>query len=743
MSRFRFQVAVVLAFTWALLAADGVSQAAELKAGAALADITPPLGEKIVGGFAPFPSTHIHDPLHARCLVLDDGAGRVALVVCDLLGFHRIVSDEARRLIEEQSGIPPARVLISATHTHSASSALGKERFKLDQTLDDYQKFIARRIADGVACAINNLRPAELGFGAVQAPEHVFNRRWFLKAGTMPENPFGQFDMVKMNPGAGNANLVEPAGPTDPTVSFLAVRGTDGQPISVYTAYSLHYVGAVGNGHISADYFAIYCDELARLLNAERHDPPFVALMANGTSGDINNINFLNPRPRQPPYAQMRHVASDVASKVHAALGKVQYQKEVSLDARYREAEIAWRLPTEEQLDWAKKTLASGPKVEGKVDLSVAYAERVSAMANYPKSVKLPLQILRIGDTCVGSMPCEVFCEIGLDFRDKNPHKNAFLVSLAHGSYGYLPTPRHHKLGGYETWLGTNRLEVPASDKMLAALLEMAGELAGSPQTSLREKCLEVLRAGLASDEFWPAMHAAEALTYAGETAHVLKALKAKSAADDQQRCGLAREAVRAGDESQAAVMLRILADGKSIGRVHAAESLFKVGQIGDGKALREAAAGDADLKLKLMAAAALARSGDKPSLASIRKYVADQDRETRKVAVWILGQIGDASDLAAIRQALSKEDDELARCYGANALATLGDAEGRKLLQKNLESSNPAVRTYAADFAGHAKASAARDRLAELLSDATLDVRIRAAQSLILLDANPKRSAN
>ena len=52
----------------------------------------------------------------------------------------------------------------------------------------------------------------------------------------------------------------------------------------------------------------------------------------------------------------------------------------------------------------------------------------------------------------------------------------AWLVSLSHGYYGYLPTPGQHKLGGYETWLGTNRLEVQASEKMLAALLEMVAD---------------------------------------------------------------------------------------------------------------------------------------------------------------------------------------------------------------------------------------------------------------------------
>jgi neutral ceramidase len=470
MRNFAFALCSLLVVTTAV-------DAGELRAGAATSNITPPLGSPIIGGFAPFPSTHVHDELHARCLVLDDGKTKLALVVCDLLGMHRLVSEESRRLIEKQTGIPPTRVLISGTHTHSAASALGKDRLKHEQELDEYQRFVAQRIADGVQSAANTLRPAEIGFGTAEAPEHVFNRRWFMQPGTMPENPFGTTDLVKMNPPAGSPNLTEPAGPTDPTVSFIAVREPGGKPISVYAAYSLHYVGGVGNGHISADYFAVFCEHLARLLNADRQDPPFVPLLANGTSGDINNINFRTPRPGKKPYEQMRHVAEDVASKVHAALAKVEYRREITLDSRYREPTLAWRKPTAEQLDWAKKTAAAGPKVEGRTDLSVIYAERTLALAEYPETTTVPLQVLRIGDVAIGSMPCEVFVEIGLDFKAKSPLQPAFLVSIAHGYMGYLPTPRQHKLGGYETWLGTNRLEVEASDKMLAELLAMAKEM--------------------------------------------------------------------------------------------------------------------------------------------------------------------------------------------------------------------------------------------------------------------------
>lgn len=473
----KYSTLLIVGCLLATSALAGEAKTTGFRAGAATSNITPDLGGKIIGGFAPFPSTHVHDQLHARCLVLDDGATQLALVVCDLLGVDRVVSDEARKLIHQQCGIPTEHVMISAVHTHSACSALGENRFQVAQRPDDYQRFVARRIADGVQCAKNTLRPAQLGIGSAQAPEHVFNRRWFMKPGTVPPNPFGQIDQVKMNPPSGSPNLVEPAGPTDPTISILALREPGGRPIAVLAAYSLHYVGGVAHADISADYYGMFCRGLERRLQAEDFDPPFVAMMANGTSGDINNINFRQPRPKQAPYAQMLAVAEDVAGKVYEALGKLEYRDRVTLGARWREPKIACRRPTPEQMQWAQQTLAAPEPKPGKVDLSRIYAERTLRMAEYPETLSIPLQVLRIGEACLGTMPNEIFCEIGLDFRQRSPIQPAFLVSLAHGYYGYLPTPRQHELGGYETWLGTNRLEPRASEKMLAQLLEMAAEL--------------------------------------------------------------------------------------------------------------------------------------------------------------------------------------------------------------------------------------------------------------------------
>ena len=366
-----------------------------LQAGAATSNITPPLGTRIVGGFVPYPAEHIHDELHARCLVLDDGQTRLALVVCDLLGLHRSVGVEARRLIEKEAGIPPQNMLISATHTHSAGTALGHNRYANEQELDDYQRFVARRIADGVRRASNLLRPAEIAFTRVDVPEQVHNRRWLMREGTVPPNRFGKIDR-------------------------------------------------------------------------------------------------LNPRGSRVPYQRMREVAEDVAGKVQAALDNIpSWQDHVTLDARSRELRLDWRTVEPELLEWAKAVEARAPRVPGG-DVPVgakfaterdwvqrlSYAGRIQLLAEAKGPALVPVQMLRIGDIAIGTSPCETFAEIGLDFTHRSPLPHSFIVSLAHGYIGYLPTPRHFELGGYETWPGTNYLEPEASVKMLDTLIEITAELA-------------------------------------------------------------------------------------------------------------------------------------------------------------------------------------------------------------------------------------------------------------------------
>ena len=456
-----------------LPAANADRARAEFRAGAASANVTPPLGEPIVGGWASPPATFVHDELHARCLVLDDGATTLAFVVVDSVGVARGVFDRARKLVREETGLPEANLLLAATHTHSATSSQFPNPLAPDDTLTDYQRFLARRVADAVRLARHNLAPAEVAWGAADVSEHVFNRRWFLKPGTPLPNPLGGEDKVRMNPAPASPELVEPAGPVDPQVTFLAVRSPNAAPIALLANYSLHYVGGVPEGHVSADYFGAFADRLAKQLQGDAPDPPFVGILTNGTSGDVNNIDFLHKTAPLPPYQKMRLVANDVAGAVLNALRAAPYRRDVTLAAARTDLALATRRPTAEQVAFARSVLGRPAGEKPRHPHERVYAERVLQLHDSPAEIAVPLQAFRVGDLGVAAIPFEVFAETGLAIKKASPLSPTFTIELANGAYGYLPTPKQHALGGYETWLGTSRVEVGASDKIERAVLDL------------------------------------------------------------------------------------------------------------------------------------------------------------------------------------------------------------------------------------------------------------------------------
>jgi neutral ceramidase len=444
------------------------------KAGAATANITPFLGGALIGNWNQPPAIEVHDELHVRCLMLDDGTTKLVFVVADVLGLHQDLTDAAIRLISERMDIPSSNIIISATHTHSAVSAMGRgekrRSWDYNSTFDPYQEFVIHRIADVVQLAANHLEPARIGWGSVAVPEHVFVRRWKMKKPVI--NPFGEYDKVVMNPGHSNSNKLAPAAVPDPEVSFISVKSIDGRPIALFANYSLHYVGGTPKGHISADYFAVFCDRIQELLDAERQDPPFVGIMSNGTSGDINNINFSGSPEKNAPYAKMKYVGRDVAQKVFEASGSIAYHDWVPLKAKQKEVTLKVRKPDKKMVERAKIILARPDSIKSSHSLEKTYAERTLNQLKKPDQVSIRLHVFGIGDLGVASIPFEVFAETGLEVKAKSPFKQTFVIGLADGYWGYLPTPPQHELGGYETWLSTNNVELKASEKIISELLK-------------------------------------------------------------------------------------------------------------------------------------------------------------------------------------------------------------------------------------------------------------------------------
>jgi hypothetical protein len=170
-------------------------------------------------------------------------------------------------------------------------------------------------------------------------------------------------------------------------------------------------------------------------------------------------------------------VGNAVAAEVYRAYQTVTHQEWVKLDARFEEIGLAPRRPTAEMVEYAKKILAKPAGGETWHVNERTYANSVLRAVEAPAELRVPLQAFRIGDLGITATPIETFVEVGLEIKAKTPFTKSFAISIANGAYGYMPTFEQHKLGGYETWLGTNRVEHEAAPKMVVRLLAMLQEM--------------------------------------------------------------------------------------------------------------------------------------------------------------------------------------------------------------------------------------------------------------------------
>jgi hypothetical protein len=393
-----------------------------LKAGAATLDITPPLGTKMPGLFHERRASEIHDPLHVRAFCIEGEGAAIALAVCDLIGVKRIYLDRAKARIAEETGLPPERVLISCTHTHTG--AMTGE--------DAYTEFLIGRIADAVRLARDRAEPAEVGWAGAQEPRLVFNRRWRMADGTF-----------RTNPGLGNPNAVEPGGPVDPEVGVLCLRRPGGSTIGLLGNYSLHYVGAGDQERqISADYFGYF----SRQIQALRGET-FVAALCNGTCGDINNVDVKGgSRNENRNYQHTERVASRVAAAALWAWNEMPFTGEAPVGGAMAEATLARRPISEADLSRAREIL---DRKAGTME-ERGFAMHLMRTASLPERTPTWVQALRVGDLAIVGMPGEPFVELGLEIKRRSPFGKTFVIELANDSVGYLPVRRAFDEGGYE-----------------------------------------------------------------------------------------------------------------------------------------------------------------------------------------------------------------------------------------------------------------------------------------------------
>jgi hypothetical protein len=203
---------------------------------------------------------------------------------------------------------------------------------------------------------------------------------------------------------------------------------------------------------------------------------PFVAMLANACSGNINNVDVRTAAVKRDPYVQMQRVADTLAAECYRVWRNINYTDSVRIQASEEELELGVRRPSKDDVEKAHKALRDAPG-DGMVrERPHIYARETLALSRWPATVHTSVQAIRIGDFNIATMPGEAFVELGMEVKKAFPR--SMMIELANDYRGYIPTVEAHRAGGYETWRAkSSYLEVEAAPKLVASAIRQLGRL--------------------------------------------------------------------------------------------------------------------------------------------------------------------------------------------------------------------------------------------------------------------------
>ncbi len=395
----------------------------QLRAAAVKVDITPASPQWLMG-YQARQSTGVLDHIYHRVVALDTEVTQVYLIASDLCLFSPTLYDSVMRDLQAATGITPAQVLWSVTHTHAApevgppdmyKALLGRSDHEWDR---DYSALVSSALIGAVRLARDRLEPALIAFGTGTSNANI-NRR------------------ARDVDGSVSLGL-NPDGPVDRQINLIRLTRLDGSLLALVANYAMH--GTVMSGDnlsISGDGPGVVAGYVEEKLGAP-------LLYVNGAAGDIAPIYSVYPTAQAGHLSQFRVLLGD---RILAAVAAI---KGGTGDVILRHAERVLETARRPGLVWPPEL-----------------APYAAAASDGRPLLRLPIRFVRINDSVIWSAPVEMFCEIAMEVRARSPFSHTMYFGYTNGWFGYLPTARAFSEGGYETRTSPFTAEVE-SDLMQA-----------------------------------------------------------------------------------------------------------------------------------------------------------------------------------------------------------------------------------------------------------------------------------
>ncbi len=429
------------------------------KAGFSKVCISPPIGAPLAGFAARQEvSRGIHDDLFSSALIFETANAAVAIVSVDVLALPSEFVNRVRAAIQKQTGLKPESVMIAATHTHAGPVTI-TTFFNPDESVDQgYMNSLADRITQSVTEAWHKRFTARVGVGV------------------------GHVEGVGVNRRSPNQR------PVDEEIGIIKVEDSDGATRAVFINYACHpTVLGPDNLLVTGDFPAFAVKEIENAIG-----PDGFAMFVNGTQGNISMghsselsaIGVITPGRTFERAADLGHLLAEATQKTlkviesddRPSLSSVSLPIHLPLK-HYPSFDETSRLLTEAEKHLAELISSDGNRLD---ELRRAKSEHLYASITnfYAKEARafadglLPIELqgIAIGDAVFVAVPAEVFVEIGLRLK-RMARRRTFVVGIANGYIGYLPTSAAHAEGGYEVVSSKCRPE--AEDVLIEKVLAL------------------------------------------------------------------------------------------------------------------------------------------------------------------------------------------------------------------------------------------------------------------------------
>ena len=402
---------------------------------------------EIAGGIGPGRAAGQEGQLRATAVVIEKRPAKVAIVSCDVLFVSGELVDRALKRIERDAGIPPAHVIVSATHTHHAPSVTSVHGYGPNA------RFV-RRLEDAIVRAVveaNQRLVADARFLFHLAEEKTIgeNSRLLLKDGSI----------FWVGP---RDDAVRPTGPFDPELPVFAFRGPADKLLAVLYNHSTHTIGTRRPGVRSPSFYGLAGQELEAELGA-------VCGFLEGASGSTHNLGAVTTD------AAVKRLKSTIRAALAGA-------KERRVDRVLSvKRPFTFKVRTFDEAEEDRKVVEyCRNRIPGGAHFTAGVFRRMrrELAPLQGQQRHTSIQVMLIGDVALVGVPAEYFTGLGVDIKTRSPFPDTYVAELANDWIGYLPDREAHRLGGYQTWTGLHSYaEIGTGERLADEAVRMLEEL--------------------------------------------------------------------------------------------------------------------------------------------------------------------------------------------------------------------------------------------------------------------------